>query len=183
MSALLRNNKLSKKILPFVQRIIPPLPHQNNTFKSKRHLIQRSQRDLYEKPTLIPLIRVPEQSVLVTFTIYWDCTSRLAGQHFGFKSAYWFSDNLHATSNWAGTRDEPLRTSAGEGDKIFFSPKYTIKIFKYVFFFVTAKIPGAVDNVTGRQGDGWEEYYFLVSPYVFSFLRERGGGGGGLGWV
>ena len=112
-------------------------------------------------------------------TIYWDCTSRLAGQHFGFKSAYWFSDNLHATSNWAGTRDEPLRTSAGEGDKIFFSPKYTIKIFKYVFFFVTAKIPGAVDNVTGRQGDRWEEYYFLVSPYVFSFLRERGGGGWG----
>ena len=114
-------------------------------------------------------------------TIYWDCTSRLAGQHFGFKSAYLFSDNLHATSNWAGTRDEPLRTSAGEGDKIFFSSKYTIKIFKYVFFFVTAKIPGAVDNVTGRQGDGWEEYYFLVSPYVFSFLRERGGGGGGGG--
>ena len=116
-------------------------------------------------------------------TIYWDCTSRLAGQHFGFKRAYWFSDNLHATSNWAGTRDEPLRTFAGEGDKIFFSPKYTIKILKYVFFFVTAKIPGAVDNVTGRQGDGWEEYYFLVSPYVFSFLREGGGGGGlSLNW-
>ena len=41
--------------------------HQNNTFKSKRHLIQRSQRDLYEKPTLIPYIRVPEQSFLVTY--------------------------------------------------------------------------------------------------------------------
>ena len=68
-SALLRNNKLRNKILPFVQlqRTIPPLPHQNNTFKSKRHLIQRSQRDLYEKPTLIPYIRVPEQSFLVTY--------------------------------------------------------------------------------------------------------------------
>ena len=48
-------------------------------------------------------------------------------------------------------------------------------------FFDTAKIPGAVDNFTGGQGDGWEEYYFLVSPFVFSFLREGGGGGGGGG--
>ena len=68
-SALLRNNKLRNKILPFVQlqRTIPPLPHQNNTFKSKRDLIQRSQRDLYEKPILVPCIRVPEQSFLVTY--------------------------------------------------------------------------------------------------------------------
>ena len=155
-SALLRNNKLRNKILPFVQlqRTIPPLPHQNNTFKSKRHLIQRSQRDLYEKPTLIPYIRVLEQSVLVTYHTLLRLYVVFSWSTLWLQKRLWFFDNLHATSNWAGTLDEPLRTSAGEGDKIFFSPKYTIKIFKYVIFFDTAKIPGAVDNFTGGQGDG-----------------------------
>ena len=52
-SALLQNNNVWKKILPFVQsyKVTPPLHHPKNNFMSKRHLIQPLQR--YNNPSLI----------------------------------------------------------------------------------------------------------------------------------
>ena len=54
-SALLQNNNVWKKILPFVQsyKVTPPLHHPKNNFMSKWHLIQPLQREIYKKPMLI----------------------------------------------------------------------------------------------------------------------------------
>ena len=45
------NNKVRRKILPFVQlqRTTPPLPHPQNTSISKWHLVQPLQRETYTK--------------------------------------------------------------------------------------------------------------------------------------
>ena len=55
-SALLQNNNVWKKILPFVQsyKVTPPLHHPKNNFMSKWHLIQPLQREIYKNPTFIP---------------------------------------------------------------------------------------------------------------------------------
>ena len=54
-SALLQNNNVWKKILPFVQsyKVTPPLHHPKNNFMSKWHLIQPLQREIYKKPARI----------------------------------------------------------------------------------------------------------------------------------
>ena len=54
-SALLQNNNVWKKILPFVQsyKVTPLLHHPKNNFTSKRHLIQPLQTEIYKNPMLI----------------------------------------------------------------------------------------------------------------------------------
>ena len=54
-SALLQNNNVWKKILPFVQsyKVTPLLHHPKNNFTNKRHLIQPLQTEIYKNPMLI----------------------------------------------------------------------------------------------------------------------------------
>ena len=105
-SALLQNNKLRKKILPFVQLqcTIPPLPHQKNTFMSSWHLIRCLQREICKKQTHISYILVQGKTL---------CTSCLACQHFDFNSTDWFSHNLHMSFSWY------LRTMGKEFNRLF----------------------------------------------------------------
>ena len=170
MSALLRNNKLRKKFCLLFRYNVP-------SHRCLTKIIQRSQRDLYEKRTVIPYIRVPEQASWSRITLYWDCTSCLAGQHFGFKSAYWFSDNLHETSNWAGTRDEPLRTSAGEGNKSSSPPSKPLKYSNTFCSLLQQKslapwTTSPVGKVTGEKN--------IILLYLLLFFPSCGRGGG---WV
>ena len=68
-SALLQNNNVWKKILPFVQscKVSPPLHHPKNNFMSKWHLIQPLKREIYKKPNAYLLDSCPEQKSLVTY--------------------------------------------------------------------------------------------------------------------
>ena len=75
-SALLQNNNVWKKILPFVQsyKVTPPLHHPKNNFMSKWHLIQPLQREIYKKPTLISYILVRSKNLWSRITLYRACT-------------------------------------------------------------------------------------------------------------
>ena len=75
-SALLQNNNVWKKILPFVQsyKVTPPLHHPKNNFMSKWHLIQPLQREIYKKPTLISYILVTSKNLWWRNTLYRACT-------------------------------------------------------------------------------------------------------------
>ena len=68
-SALLQNNNVWKKILPFVQsyKVTPPLHHPKNNFMSKWHLIQPLQREIYKTPMLISYYSRQEQKSLVMY--------------------------------------------------------------------------------------------------------------------
>ena len=67
-SALLQNNNVWKKILPFVQsyKVTPPLHHPKNNFMSKWHLIQPLQREI-QKANAYLLYSRQEQKSLVTY--------------------------------------------------------------------------------------------------------------------
>ena len=101
-SALLQNNNVWKKILPFVQsyKVTPPLHHPKNNFMSKWHLIQPLQREIYKKPTLISYILVRSKNLWSRITLYRACT-----YVFGL-STLWLQqhrlnlDNLHVISSW-----------------------------------------------------------------------------------
>ena len=75
-SALLQNNNVWKKILPFVQsyKVTPLLHHPKNNFMSKWHLIQPLQREIYKKPTLISYILVRSKNLWSRITLYRACT-------------------------------------------------------------------------------------------------------------
>ena len=95
-SPLLQNNN-GLKILHFVQsyKVTPPLHHP----KSKWHLIQPSQREIYKKPTLISYILVRSKNLWSRITLYRLVRMCLACQHFDFNIADWISDNLHVISS------------------------------------------------------------------------------------
>ena len=82
-SALLQNNNVWKKILPFVQsyKVTPLLHHPMNNFMSKLHRIQPLQREIFKNPTLI-------SQILVRSKIFGHVSERvrmcLACQHFDF---------------------------------------------------------------------------------------------------
>ena len=99
-SALLQNNKVWKKILPFVQsyKVTPLLHHPKNNFMSKRHLIQPLQREIYRNPTL----RFSSRAKIFGHVSHSTELERmcLACQHFDFISAGWISNNLHAITSW-----------------------------------------------------------------------------------
>ena len=118
-SALLQNNNVWKKILPFVQsyKVTPPLHHPKNNFMSKWHLIQPLQREIYKKPTLISYILVRSKNLVTYHTL---------------QSLYvcvWLVNTLTSTAPiWspiicmrAGRRDEPLRTPVWEANSISLS--------------------------------------------------------------
>ena len=102
MSALLQNNNVWKKILPFVQsyKVTLPLYHPKNKFKSKWHLIQPYREKYTKSQRLSPTFssgakifgHVSHSTELVRMC--------LACQHFDFSSADWISDNLHVISSW-----------------------------------------------------------------------------------
>ena len=71
-SALLQNNNVWKKILPFVQsyKVNPPLHHPKNNFMSKRHLIKPLPREIYKMPTLISYILVRSKNLWSRITLY-----------------------------------------------------------------------------------------------------------------
>ena len=133
-SPLLQNNNVWKKILPFVQsyKVTPPLHPSKNNFMSKWHLIQPLRRETHKKPTLISYILVRTKNLWSRITLYRACTfvfglSTLwprSTAPIGSPIIYMWSPadiceqwerNLSFSSadvRGAGTRDEPLRTSA-----------------------------------------------------------------------
>ena len=101
-SALLQNNNVWKKILPFVQscKVSPPLHHPKNNFMSKWHLIQPLQREIYKSQCLSPRFSCRAKifgHVSHSTELAHMC---LACQHFDFNSADWISDNLHVIFSW-----------------------------------------------------------------------------------
>ena len=133
-SALLQNNNVWKKILPFVQsyKVTPPLHHPMNNFMSRWHLIQPLQRNI-QKPNAYILDSRPEQKSLITYhtlqRLYlcvWVVNTLTSTAPIGSPiSCMWslvdiweqWQRNLSFSSadvRGVGTRDEPLRTSAWE---------------------------------------------------------------------
>ena len=96
-SALLQNNNVWKKILPFVQsyKVTPPLHHPKNNFMSKWHLIQPLQREIYKKPTLISYILVRSKNLLVTYHTLQSLYVCVWLVNTDVNNADWISDNLH----------------------------------------------------------------------------------------
>ena len=82
----------------------------------------------------------------------------LACQHFDLSSADWISDNLHVLTadiceQWernlsfgsadvrgAGTRDEPLRTSAWEATKVATKPEFLVAMEKILVSLATVSV-------------------------------------------
>ena len=136
-SALLRNYNVWKKLQPFVQsyKVSPPLHHPKNNFMTKWHLIQPFQREIYKEPMLISYILVRSKNL-------WSRITRAYHTLQSLYARVWLVNTLTSTApigslrictcspadiceQWernlsfssagvrrAGTRDEPLRTSA-----------------------------------------------------------------------
>ena len=136
-----------KKILPFVQsyKVTPPLHHPKNNFMSKWHLIQPLQREIYKKPNAYFLDSCPEQKSLVTYhtlrSLYvcvwlvntWNSTAPTGSPTICMWSladiCEQWERNLSLGSadvRGAGTRFEPLRTSAWEVTKVVTKPEFFV---------------------------------------------------------
>ena len=96
-SALLQNNNVWKKILPFVHsyKVAPPLHHPKNDFMCNWHLIQSLEREIYKKPTLISYILVRSKNLLVTYHTLQSLYVCVWLVNTDFNNADWISDNLH----------------------------------------------------------------------------------------
>ena len=152
-SALLQNNNVWKKILPFVQsyKVTPPLHHPKNNFMSKWHLIQPLQREIYKKPTLISYILVRSKNLVTYHTLQslyvcvWLVNTLTSTAPIGSPiicmwspadiCEQWERNLSFGSADVRGvrTRDEPPRTSAWlaketQGSMYSFSSIYTTLI-------------------------------------------------------
>ena len=148
-SALLQNNNVWKKNLPFVQsyKVAPPLHHPKINFMSKWHLIQSLQTEIYKEPTLISYVLVRSKNLWSRITLYraqlyvcvWLVNTLTLTAPIGSPIICMWSPadiceqwerNLSfslAEVRGAGMRDEPLRRSAWEAIEVTFSSQTSSK--------------------------------------------------------
>ena len=133
-SALLQNNNVWKKILPFVQsyKVTPLLHHPKNNCMSKWHLIQPLRREIYKKPTLISYVLVRSKNLWSRlqslYVCVWLVNTLTSTAPIGSLIIWMWSPGdiceqwerdlsfSSADVRGTGTRDEPLRTSAWEAN-------------------------------------------------------------------